>query len=90
MIPVLYLGQDSLSVHNTMPFSNRDREQDPHSSQCAATYKGAWCFSDSPDSSLNGLYQHGQHETVADGVIWETDRGYYYSYKQTEMKFHPA
>ncbi|XP_062447277.1 ficolin-1-like [Rhea pennata] len=80
---------DSLSVHHMMPFSTKDREQDPQSNQCATTYKGAWWFNDCLDSNLNGMYENGEQDTYAGGIIWKADKGYYYSYKQTEMKFRP-
>nr|XP_009666476.1 PREDICTED: ficolin-2-like [Struthio camelus australis] len=87
---ILGTAGDSLSVHHMMPFSTKDRDQDPQSNQCATTYKGAWWFNDCLDSNLNGQYKNGEHETFADGIIWKADKGYYYSYKQTEMKFRPV
>ncbi|XP_052083793.1 ficolin-1-like [Mytilus californianus] len=33
---------DSLSFHNGMPFSTKDRDNDPSSDMCAVTYSGAW------------------------------------------------
>ncbi|XP_053137583.1 ficolin-2-like [Hemicordylus capensis] len=80
---------DSLSGHNSMPFSTKDRQQDPSNSQCAVTYKGAWWYNACHTSNLNGIYWLGAHSTFADGVNWQTGKGYYYSYKRSEMKFRP-
>uniref|UniRef100_A0A8C8SA39 Fibrinogen C-terminal domain-containing protein n=1 Tax=Pelusios castaneus TaxID=367368 RepID=A0A8C8SA39_9SAUR len=81
---------DSLSGHNDMLFSTKDREQDPGSKKCATTYKGAWWYNKCHNSNLNGLYLLGAHSSFADGVNWQSGKGYNYSYKRSEMKFRPV
>ncbi|XP_025021727.1 ficolin-2-like [Python bivittatus] len=80
---------DSLSNHNSMPFSTRDKQQDPQNSKCAEVYKGAWWYNNCHLSNLNGKYWLGEHKSFADGINWQTWRGYNYSYKRSEMKIRP-
>ncbi|XP_034292114.1 ficolin-1-like isoform X1 [Pantherophis guttatus] len=77
---------DSLSNHNNMPFSTRERKPDTLKFNCAEMYKGAWWYNECHYSNLNGKYWLGQHDSYADGINWRTGKGYKYSYKRTEMK----
>ncbi|ETE57092.1 Ficolin-1, partial [Ophiophagus hannah] len=81
---------NSLSYHNNMPFSTQDKRQNPKSTNCAETYKGAWWYNDCHYSNLNGRYWLGVHTTFADGINWYSGKGYYYSYKHSEMKIRPV
>ncbi|XP_061459981.1 ficolin-1-like isoform X2 [Rhineura floridana] len=81
---------DSLTGHNTMPFSTKDKQQDPENKRCAEAYKGAWWYSNCHNSNLNGRYWLGAHSSYADGVNWQSGKGYNYSYKRSEMKFRPV
>ncbi|XP_044848698.1 ficolin-1-like isoform X4 [Mauremys mutica] len=83
-------GGDSLTIHNHMPFTTQDRDNDLSSSNCATSYKGAWWYRECHSSNLNGLYLRGAHESYADGVNWKTGKGHKYSYKLSEMKFRPV
>ncbi|XP_054853975.1 ficolin-2-like [Eublepharis macularius] len=81
---------DSFSGHNSMPFSTKDKQQDPGNNKCTSKYKGAWWYgAPCHSSNLNGLYWLGTHSSFADGVNWRSGKGYYYSYKRSEMKFRP-
>ncbi|GIY50030.1 techylectin-5A [Caerostris extrusa] len=79
---------DSLeNIHNNRRFSTKDQDNDDDiKTNCAETYKGAWWYGACHVSNLNGLYLNGKHETYADGVNWNTWKGYYESLVLTEMK----
>ncbi|XP_063283627.1 ficolin-1-like [Pelobates fuscus] len=81
---------DSLGYHNNRAFMTRDRDMDVNSANCATKFKGAWWYGSCHNSNLNGLYLRGTYTSYADGVIWETGKGDYYSYKISEMKFRPV
>ena len=87
---------DSLSNHNHMMFSTKDRDNDRKSGSgrskysCARHFKGAWWYKHCHSSNLNGLYLRGKHTSYADGVIWSHWRGYYYSLQKTEMKIRSS
>ncbi|XP_032089167.1 ficolin-2-like [Thamnophis elegans] len=81
---------DSLSFHNNMPFSTRDKQQDPQKFNCAEKGQGAWWYHECHHSNLNGRYWLGEHKTRGDGINWGTGKGQYYSYKRSEMKIRPV
>ena len=72
-----------------MQFSTKDQDNDPWSSSCAETCKGAWWYGKCHDSNLNGQYLGGPHDTAADGINWKKFRGLKYSLKRSEMKLRP-
>ncbi|XP_066560924.1 ficolin-1 [Amia ocellicauda] len=80
---------DSLTGHNNLLFSTKDRDNDVCDCCCSSMYKGAWWYGQCHSSNLNGLYLGGAHESFADGINWEAGKGYNYSYKRTEMKIRP-
>nr|XP_039256391.1 fibrinogen C domain-containing protein 1-like [Styela clava] len=78
---------DSFSSHNGFYFSTKDRDNDNSGVNCAMLYKGAWWYRSCHSSNLNGHYFiGGNHDSYADGIEWETWKGFYYSLKFTEMK----
>ena len=78
---------DSLSPHNGMNFTTKDQHNDKNPDiNCAIQYRGAWWYNDCHASNLNGMYLSGQHTSYADGVEWNSWKGYHYSLKTTEMK----
>ena len=81
---------DSLSWHRGLPFTTKDQDNDPWSSNCAVRYKGAWWYESCHGSNLNGVYHHGKHSSYADGVNWSSWKGYHYSAKRAEMKIRPV
>jgi len=82
---------DSLSEHRGYPFTTKDQDNDSHGSiNCAVEYKGAWWYNNCHASSLNGLYHHGKHSSLGDGVNWRHWKGFYYSAKRAEMKIRPV
>ncbi|XP_067027747.1 ficolin-2-like [Acropora muricata] len=80
---------DSMAFQNEMQFSTKDQKNDPWSSSCAVTFKGAWWYNTCHKSNLNGQYLGGPHDTFADGINWLAFRGYHYSLKRCEMKLRP-
>ncbi|XP_075041753.1 ficolin-1-like isoform X2 [Mixophyes fleayi] len=81
---------DSLTSHNGMMFSTVDQDNDGSGSNCAQDYKGAWWYGSCHQSNLNGQYLPGAHSSFADGINWQSGKGYNYSYKQSEMKIRPV
>ncbi|XP_017945123.1 ficolin-1-A isoform X2 [Xenopus tropicalis] len=77
---------DSLSGHKNFAFSTKDRD---NKGSCAQRFKGGWWYEACHYSNLNGLYLRGDHTSYANGVNWSAGKGYYYSYKVSEMKIRP-
>ena len=81
---------DSLARHNRMAFSTKDRDNDQDDGRdCARSLKGAWWYNKCQRSNLNGLYHHGEHSSVGDGVNWYHWKRYKHSAKHAEMKIRP-
>ena len=75
---------DSLSYHNNMAFSTKDRDNDADSRNCAQQFKGAWWYKYCHHSNLNGLYL-GPTGSNSTGNMWRHWKGFQ-SLKRTEMK----
>ncbi|KAL9967873.1 hypothetical protein ACROYT_G026173 [Oculina patagonica] len=79
---------DSLTYHNNMAFSTKDRDNDGWSSHCSATNnKGAWWYHSCANSNLNGQYLGNKRGWQ--GVAWKRFRSSL-SLKFTEMKLRPS
>ena len=77
--------------HRDMEFTTKDADNDKDATKnCAQAYKGAWWYGSCHNSNLNGIYHHGAHKSFADGVNWNTWKGYNYSAKRAEMKIKPV
>ncbi|XP_077981985.1 fibrinogen C domain-containing protein 1-like [Glandiceps talaboti] len=81
-------ADDSLTWHNGMFFSTRDRDNDHRDSgNCAETFTGAWWYNTCHYSNLNGQYLAGQ--SSREGVVWYYWKGWE-SLKHVEMKIRPV
>ncbi|XP_069491071.1 tenascin-X isoform X14 [Ambystoma mexicanum] len=77
---------DSLSYHNNMIFSTRDRDRNKHIMPCAISYRGAWWYKNCHYVNLNGLYGNNKDHQ---GVNWYDWKGFEFSIPFTEMKMRP-
>ncbi|XP_075042627.1 tenascin-X isoform X2 [Mixophyes fleayi] len=88
----LRLGQyrgnagDSMSYHNNMIFSTRDRDTQKRILPCAMSYRGAWWYKNCHYANLNGLYANNKDHQ---GINWYTWKGFEFSIPFTEMKMRP-
>ncbi|KAM3911142.1 tenascin-X isoform 2-T2 [Leptodactylus fuscus] len=88
----LRLGQyrgnagDSMSYHNNMIFSTRDRDTQRRILPCAMSYRGAWWYRNCHFANLNGLYNNNKDHQ---GINWKTWKGFEFSIPFTEMKMRP-
>ena len=79
---------DSLTYHNNIAFSTKDRDNDGNrGSNCAAKCTGAWWYKDCQLSNLNGRYLGNQYNWT--GLRWVYFRNNL-SLKFTEMKLRPS
>ena len=81
---------ESLNYHIGMKFATQDVDNDLSSGNCAQVFHGAWWFKHCFSAHLNGEYIEGRHNRNSQGAIWDTFKGWYYSYKTTEMKAGPG
>ena len=78
---------DSLTYHNNIAFSTKDRDNDNGGSNCAVRFTGAWWYKNCQHSNLNGRYLGKQHNWQ--GLRWYQFRNNL-SLKFTEMKLKPS
>ena len=79
---------DSLTYHNNMKFSAKDRDHDYNGNgNCAVTQTGAWWYNQCHYSNLNGQYLGDVVDTR--GLGWVTYQSKYSSMKATSMKLRP-
>ena len=78
---------DSLTYHNNIAFSTKDRDHDNGGSNCAVRFTGAWWYKNCQHSNLNGRYLGKQHNWQ--GLRWYQFRNNL-SLKFTEMKLKPS
>ncbi|CAH2314488.1 tenascin-X isoform X5 [Pelobates cultripes] len=77
---------DSLSYHNNMIFSTRDRDAQKRILPCSVSYHGAWWYRNCHFTNLNGLYNNNKDHQ---GMNWYTWKGFEFSIPFTEMKMRP-
>ncbi|XP_041428809.1 tenascin-X isoform X3 [Xenopus laevis] len=77
---------DSLSYHNNMIFSTRDRDAQKRILPCAISYRGAWWYKNCHYANLNGIYGNNKDHQ---GMNWYTWKGFEFSIPFTEMKMRP-
>ena len=77
---------DSLTYHNGMQFSTKDRDNDHSSGNCITTggWRGAWWYKSCAHSNLNGLYRSGL--SGGQGVVWDVFLNNHISLKFAQMK----
>ncbi|KXJ18681.1 Fibrinogen C domain-containing protein 1 [Exaiptasia diaphana] len=75
---------DSLSYHNNMAFTTKDRDNDKDSRNCATQYIGAWWYEGCHHSNLNGKYLG--NKLSSQGITWYHFHGKYQSLKTSSMK----
>ena len=79
-------ASDSLSYHNNMPFSTKDRDYDKHASRhCAVYYSGGWWYRGCHKSNLNGIYPTDSQNHPS-AISWYYLKGQYGFIKTVEMK----
>lgn len=81
---------DSLSWHNNMAFTTKDRDNDRwvgSNLNCAVRWTGAWWYNSCHHSNLNGKYLGNTKDHR--GVTWQNFRSAL-SLKWTEMKLRPS
>ncbi|XP_037538189.1 tenascin-R [Nematolebias whitei] len=77
---------DSLSYHQSRPFSTKDRDNDIAVTNCALSYKGAWWYKNCHRANLNGKYGESRH---SQGINWYHWKGHEFSIPFVEMKMRP-
>nr|XP_002125040.1 fibrinogen C domain-containing protein 1-like [Ciona intestinalis]XP_026691744.1 fibrinogen C domain-containing protein 1-like [Ciona intestinalis] len=78
---------DSLSYHNGMLFSTKDRDNDLlHSQSCSSVYHSGWWYKTCHRANLNGQYR--PCVVTADAMTWHNN-SIAVGLRFTEMKFRP-
>ena len=75
---------NSLSHHNGMAFTTKDRDNDQYKINCATVQQGAWWYISCGSSNLNGLYHSGLNRGW--GVTWYSFLNSHISLKFAQMK----
>lgn len=79
---------DSLTYHNQMKFTAKDRDNDGIKKyNCADRYGGGWWYRNCHSSNLNGIYLNDEY---GKGLNWKSWRGHSESMKNSEMKIRPV
>lgn len=84
----MYSGNagDSLTYHNGMAFSTKDKDNDLATDNCAKAHSGAWWFNSCLYSNLNGEYFYTKNPRGDwNGIHWYHWKGKTYSLKRAVM-----
>ena len=84
---------DSLSYHDEMDFSTKDRDNDRSNANCASDLEGGWWYRDCKESDLNGPYRHPPFPTtdIPPHVRWNSWKSSsFYSMKRAKMSIRPV
>ena len=80
---------DSLTYHNGMKFSTKDRDNDRDSGNCAVHWKSALWYDNCHYSNLNGQYLRASDKSPG-GVTWYNWSRRWKSMKKAAMKIRPV
>ena len=87
---IVYAAGDSLTSHDGMSFSTKDRDNDSYDiMNCAQRVRGAWWYYKCFSVSLNNQYLHGYYTSFYNGIAWAAWHGTKYSLKKVDMKLRP-
>ena len=90
MYSVVVCTGDSLTFHEGMMFSTKDRDNDIWAGRSSARrWHGAWWYKRDNKCNLNGLYVDDTNKRPGVGVTWNAWKGAKYSLMNTEMKIKP-
>ena len=73
-----------------MQFSTKDVDNDVSATHCSSVYVGAWWYGKCHISNLCGEYKPSSVTDYAQGVVWKTWRGYFYSLQFAQMMIRPS
>ena len=65
---------DSLTYHNNMPFTTKDRDNDGYRYNCAIQHKGAWWFNGCRHSDLNAMHPDKKSSPTTSMTWYHMDR----------------
>ncbi|XP_053407170.1 microfibril-associated glycoprotein 4-like [Mercenaria mercenaria] len=74
-------------IHNGMPFSTKDRDNDNYDDGNCAIIDGGWWYNHCYASKLNAVYHANRTcESLRNCIVWSAWKGHHHNMKFTEMK----